>query len=124
MIEAFQNKDVNAIDEILKVDDPTLKVKTEDIKAYIRYLKENPSYNKELLSYLQRETVDQKLASDKASFKDGKIIEDGKEWFLYPKYKFSMKSYYMNVSTTAKNAEIYVNDKKKQSFLVIKLRKN
>ena len=31
---------------------------------------------------------------------------------LYPKYKFSMKSYYMNVSTTAKNAEIYVNDKK------------
>ncbi|WP_446473955.1 TcaA 3rd/4th domain-containing protein, partial [Bacillus paralicheniformis] len=29
----------------------------------------------------------------------------------YPKYKFSMKSYYMNVSTTAKNAEIYVNDK-------------
>ncbi|MFE6137742.1 zinc ribbon domain-containing protein [Bacillus sp. NPDC057893] len=112
MIEAFQNKDVNAIDEILKVDDPTLKVKTEDIKAYIRYLKENPSYNKELLSYLQRETVDQKLASDKASFKDGKIIEDGKEWFLYPKYKFSMKSYYMNVSTTAKNAEIYVNDKK------------
>lgn len=124
MIEAFQNKDVNAIDEILKVDDPTLKVKTEDIKAYIRYLKENPSYNKELLSYLQRETVDQKLASDKASFKDGKIIEDGKEWFLYPKYKFSMKSYYMNVSTTAKNAEIYVNDKKKQSFLVTKLRKN
>ncbi|MES5891561.1 MULTISPECIES: hypothetical protein [Bacillus cereus group] len=112
MIEAFQNKNVNAIDEILKVDDPTLKVKTEDIKAYIRYLKENPSYNKELLSYLQRETVDQKLASDKASFKDGKIIEDGKEWFLYPKYKFSMKSYYMNVSTTAKNAEIYVNDKK------------
>ncbi|MBW3491713.1 zinc ribbon domain-containing protein [Bacillus sp. FDAARGOS_1420] len=112
MIEAFQNKDVNAIDEILKVDDPTLKFKTEDIKAYIRYLKENPSYNKELLSYLQRETVDQKLASDKASFKDGKIIEDGKEWFLYPKYKFSMKSYYMNVSTTAKNAEIYVNDKK------------
>ena len=112
MIEAFQKKDVNAIDEFLKVDDPGLKVKTEDIKAYIRYLKDNPSYNKELLSYLQKETVDQKLASDKASFKDGQIIEDGKEWFLYPKYKFSMKSYYMSVSTTAKNAEIYVNDKK------------
>ncbi|MDM5196204.1 hypothetical protein QUG02_25000 [Bacillus hominis] len=112
MIEAFQKKDVNAIDEFLKVDDPSLKVKTEDIKAYIRYLKDNPSYNKALLSYLQKETVNQKLASDKASFKDGQIIEDGKEWFLYPKYKFSMKSYYMSVSTTAKNAEIYVNDKK------------
>lgn len=112
MIEAFQKKDANAIDEFVKVDDPSLKIKAEDIKAYIRYLKDNPSYNKELLSYLQRETVDQKLASDKASFKDGQIIEDGKEWFLYPKYKFSMKSYYMNVSTTAKNAEIYVNDKK------------
>ena len=87
-------------------------MKADDIKGYIRYLKENPSYNKELLSYLQRETVDQKLASDKASFKDGQIIEDGKEWFLYPKYKFNMKSYYMNVSTTAKSAEIYVNDKK------------
>ncbi|MDR4982231.1 hypothetical protein CN491_22945 [Bacillus cereus] len=112
MIEAFQNKDVNAIDEFVKVDDPSLKVKTEDIKAYIRYLKENPSYNKELLSYLQKETVDQKLAKDKASFKDGQVIEDGKEWFLYPKYKFSMKSYYMSVNTTAKNAEVYVNDKK------------
>ncbi|MED0969777.1 TcaA NTF2-like domain-containing protein [Bacillus paramycoides] len=112
MIEAFQKKDVNAIDEFVKVDDPSLKVKTEDIKAYLRYLKDNPSYNKELLSYLQRETVDQKLAKDKASFKDGQIIEDGKEWFLYPKYKFSLKSYYMSVSTTAKNAEIYVNDKK------------
>ncbi|PEC20835.1 zinc ribbon domain-containing protein [Bacillus cereus] len=112
MIEAFQKKDVNAIDEFLKVDDPSLKVKTEDIKAYIRYLKDNPSYNKALLSYLQKETVNQKLASDKASFKDGQIIEDGKEWFLYPKYKFSMKSYYMSVSTTAKNAEVYVNDKK------------
>ncbi|WP_242215149.1 zinc ribbon domain-containing protein [Bacillus cereus group sp. BfR-BA-01383] len=116
MIEAFQKKDVNAIDEFLKVDDPSLKVKTEDIKAYIRYLKDNPSYNKALLSYLQKETVNQKLASDKASFKDGQIIEDGKEWFLYPKYKFSMKSYYMSVSTTAKNAEIYVNDKKETEF--------
>lgn len=112
MIEAFQKKDVNAIDEFVKVDDPSLKIKAEDIKGYIRYLKENPSYNKELLSYLQRETVDQKLASDKAAFKDGQIIEDGKEWFLYPKYKLNMKSYYMNVSTTAKSAEIYVNDKK------------
>lgn len=112
MIEAFQKKDVNAIDEIVKADDPSLKIKIEDIKAYMRYLKENPSYNKELLSYLQKETINQKLVKDKASFKDGQIVEDGKEWFLYPKYKFSMKSYYMRVSTTAKNAEIYVNDKK------------
>ena len=112
MIEAFQKKDITAIDEIVKADDPSLKIKTEDIKAYMRYLKENPSYNKELISYLQKETVNQKLTTDKASFKDGQIIEDGKEWFLYPKYKFNMKSYYMNVSTTAKSAEIYVNDKK------------
>ncbi|WP_436864784.1 zinc ribbon domain-containing protein [Bacillus fungorum] len=112
MIEAFQKKEINAIDEFVKADDPSLKVKTEDIKAYIRYLKENPSYNKELLSYLQKETINQNLVKDKASFKDGQIVEDGKEWFLYPKYKFSMKSYYMSVNTTAKKAEIYVNDKK------------
>ncbi|MGN4253639.1 zinc ribbon domain-containing protein [Bacillus cereus group sp. MYBKT14-1] len=112
MIEAFQNKDINAIDEFVKANDSSLKIKTEDIKAYMRYLKENPSYNKQLLSYLQKETVDQKLTKDKSSFKDGEIVEEGKEWFLYPKYKFSMKSYYMSVSTTAKNAEIYVNDKK------------
>ncbi|WP_242785261.1 zinc ribbon domain-containing protein [Bacillus cereus] len=112
MIEAFQKKDINAIDEFVKANDSSLKIKTEDLKAYMRYLKENPSYNKQLLSYLQKETVDQKLTKDKASFKDGEIVEEGKEWFLYPKYKFSMKSYYMSVSTTAKNAEIYVNDKK------------
>lgn len=112
MIEAFQKKDINAIDEFVKANDSSLKIKTEDLKAYMRYLKENPSYNKQLLSYLQKETVDQKLTKDKPAFKDGEIVEEGKEWFLYPKYKFSMKSYYMNVSTTAKNAEIYVNDKK------------
>ncbi|KXI40329.1 hypothetical protein ACS94_12805 [Bacillus cereus] len=112
MIEAFQKKDINAIDEFVKANDSSLKIKTEDLKAYTRYLKENPSYNKQLLSYLQKETVDQKLTKDKSSFKDGEIVEEGKEWFLYPKYKFSMKSYYMSVSTTAKNAEIYVNDKK------------
>ncbi|WP_410989349.1 zinc ribbon domain-containing protein [Bacillus cereus] len=112
MIEAFQKKDINAIDEFVKANDSSLKIKTEDLKAYMRYLKENPSYNKQLLSYLQKETVDQKLTKDKSLFKDGEIVEEGKEWFLYPKYKFSMKSYYMNVSTTAKNAEIYVNDKK------------
>ncbi|PGW83454.1 zinc ribbon domain-containing protein [Bacillus thuringiensis] len=112
MIEAFQKKDINAIDEFVKANDSSLKIKTEDIKAYMRYLKENPSYNKQLLSYLQKETVDQKLTKDKPAFKDGEIVEEGKEWFLYPKYKLSMKSYYMNVSTTAKNAEIYVNDKK------------
>ncbi|MEI5911270.1 zinc ribbon domain-containing protein [Bacillus albus] len=112
MMEAFQKKDINAIDEFVKANDSSLKIKTEDIKAYMRYLKENPSYNKQLLSYLQKETVDQKLTKDKNSFKDGEIVEEGKEWFLYPKYKFSMKSYYMSVSTTAKNAEIYVNDKK------------
>ncbi|MBU5216438.1 hypothetical protein KQI67_06910 [Bacillus albus] len=112
MIEAFQKKDINAIDEFVKANDSSLKIKTEDIKAYMRYLKENPSYNKQLLSYLQKETVDQKLTKDKNSFKDVEIVEEGKEWFLYPKYKFSMKSYYMSVSTTAKNAEIYVNDKK------------
>lgn len=112
MIEAFQKKDINAIDEFVKANDSSLKIKIEDLKAYMRYLKENPSYNKQLLSYLQKETVDQKLTKDKSSFKDGEIVEEGKEWFLYPKYKFSMKSYYMSVSTTAKNAEIYVNDKK------------
>ncbi|MCU5664537.1 zinc ribbon domain-containing protein [Bacillus cereus] len=112
MIEAFQKKDINAIDEFVKANDSSLKIKTEDIKAYMRYLKENPSYNKQLLSYLQKETVDQKLTKDKSSFKDGEIVEEGKEWFLYPKYKFSMKSYYMSISTTAKNAEIHVNDKK------------
>ncbi|HEF7290702.1 TPA: hypothetical protein SA741_003082 [Bacillus cereus] len=112
MIEAFQKKDINAIDEFVKANDSSLKIKTEDIKAYMRYLKENPSYNKQLLSYLQKETVDQKLTKDKFSFKDGEIVEEGKEWFLYPNYKFSMKSYYMSISTTAKNAEIYVNDKK------------
>lgn len=112
MIEAFQKKDINAIDEFVKANDSSLKIKTEDIKAYMRYLKENPSYNKQLLSYLQKETVDQKLTKDKNSFKDGEIVAEGKEWSLYPKYKFSMKSYYMSVSTTAKNAEIYVNDKK------------
>lgn len=112
MIEAFQKKDINAIDEFVKANDSSLKIKVEDIKAYMRYLKENPSYNKQLLSYLQKETVDQKLTKDKSSFKDGEIVEEGKEWFLYPKYKFSMKSYYMSISTTAKNAEIYVNDKK------------
>lgn len=112
MIEAFQKKDINAIDEFVKANDSSLKIKTEDLKAYMRYLKENPSYNKQLLSYLQKETVDQKLTKDKSSFKDGEIVEEGKEWFLYPKYKFSMKSYYMSVSTTAKNAEIYMNDKK------------
>ncbi|MDR5049038.1 hypothetical protein FNE59_26805 [Bacillus thuringiensis] len=112
MIEAFQKKDINTIDEFVKANDSSLKIKTEDIKAYMRYLKENPSYNKQLLSYLQKETVDQKLTKDKSSFKDGEIVEEGKEWFLYPKYKFSMKSYYMSISTTAKNAEIYVNDKK------------
>ncbi|HFK1463007.1 zinc ribbon domain-containing protein [Bacillus sp. YAF12_1] len=112
MIEAFQKKDINTIDEFVKANDSSLKIKTEDIKAYMRYLKENPSYNKQLLSYLQKETVDQKLTKDKSSFKDGEIVEEGKEWFLYPKYKFSMKSYYMSISTTAKNAEIHVNDKK------------
>ncbi|PEA99550.1 hypothetical protein COJ99_13145 [Bacillus cereus] len=112
MIEAFQKKDINAIDEFVKANDSSLKIKTEDIKAYMRYLKENPSYNKQLLSYLQKETVDQKLTKDKSSFKDGEIVEEGKEWFLYPKYKFTMKSYYMSISTTAKNAEIHVNDKK------------
>ena len=112
MIEAFQKKDINAIDEFVKANDSSLKIKTEDIKAYMRYLKENPSYNKQLLSYLQKETVDQKLTKDKSSFKDGEIVEEGKEWFLYPKYKLSMKSYYMSISTTAKNAEIHVNDKK------------
>ncbi|EJQ16888.1 hypothetical protein P4J09_07120 [Bacillus cereus] len=112
MIEAFQKKDINAIDEFVKANDSSLKIKTEDIKAYMRYLKENPSYNKQLLSYLQKETVNQKLTKDKSSFKDGEIVEEGKEWFLYPKYKFSMKSYYMSISTTAKNAEIHVNDKK------------
>ncbi|QEL71326.1 MULTISPECIES: hypothetical protein [unclassified Bacillus cereus group] len=116
MIEAFQKKDINAIDEFVKANDSSLKIKTEDLKAYMRYLKENPSYNKQLLSYLQKETVDQKLTKDKSSFKDGEIVEEGKEWFLYPKYKFSMKSYYMSVSTTAKNAEIYVNDKKEAEF--------
>ncbi|KXH86357.1 MULTISPECIES: hypothetical protein [Bacillus] len=116
MIEAFQKKDINAIDEFVKANDSSLKIKTEDIKAYMRYLKENPSYNKQLLSYLQKETVDQKLTKDKSSFKDGEIVEEGKEWFLYPKYKFSMKSYYMSISTTAKNAEIYVNDKKEKEL--------
>ncbi len=33
MIEAFQKKDVSAIDEFVKVDDPALKVKSEDIQG-------------------------------------------------------------------------------------------
>ena len=40
MIEAFQKKDINAIDEFVKANDSSLKIKTEDLKAYMRYLKE------------------------------------------------------------------------------------
>ncbi|PFK35931.1 hypothetical protein COI93_16270 [Bacillus cereus] len=111
LIDAFNKKDISTIDSLIKSDDPGLKIKTEDIKSYLRYLKDNPSYNKELLSYLQKQTVDSKLV-DKENFVDGQIVEDGKEWFLYPKYKFNIKSYFMTVSTTAKTAEVYVNDKK------------
>ncbi|MRD10109.1 hypothetical protein GH858_26225, partial [Bacillus thuringiensis] len=37
--------------------------------------------NKELLSYLQRETVDQKLASDKASFIECYGVQRDLHWF-------------------------------------------
>lgn len=112
LIDAFHNKNVNKIDSFIKSDDPTLKITTKDIESYLRYMKDNPSYKKELVSYLQKQTVDQKLIGDEETFVDGKIVEDGKYWFLYPKYKLQLKSYYMTISTNAENAEVYVNDKK------------
>lgn len=78
MLEAFQKNDVSAIDEFVKVDDPGLKVKSEDIQAYIRYLKDNPSYNKALLYYLQKEAITKDSVGGTVSFEDGRIIEDGK----------------------------------------------
>lgn len=116
LIEAFDNKDSDKIASIVKVDDPTLKVTTDNVKAYLRYMKDNPSYYKELVAYLQQQTVDQKLVDNKDAFVDGKIIEDGKQWFIYPKYKLSIKSYYMTIETNAKAAEIYVSDKKVTSI--------
>lgn len=116
LIEAFNSKDSDKIASFVKADDPTLKVTTDDVKAYLRYMKDNPSYYKELVAYLQQQTVDGKLVDNKEAFVDGKMIEDGKQWFIYPKYKLNIKSYYMAIETNAKAAEIYVNDKKVTSI--------
>ena len=67
----------------------------------MRYLKESFLQQTITVLFTERDSRS-KLTKDKSSFKDGEIVEEGKEWFLYPKYKFSMKSYYMSISTTAK----------------------
>ncbi|MFD3450172.1 zinc ribbon domain-containing protein [Microbacteriaceae bacterium 4G12] len=112
LIEAFNKKDINKINSFVKTDDPNLKITKDDIKSYLVYMKDNPSYNKDLVAYLQQQTVDSKLVDSKETFTDAKIVEDGKLWFLYPKYKLSIKPYYIVVGTSGKAAEIYVNDKK------------
>ncbi|MFD3450175.1 zinc ribbon domain-containing protein [Microbacteriaceae bacterium 4G12] len=112
LIEAFNKKDINKINSFVKTDDPNLKITKDDIKSYLAYMKDNPSYNKDLVASLQQQTVDSKVVDSKEEFTDAKIIEDGKQWFLYPKYKLSIKPYYIVVGTNGKAAELYVNDKK------------
>ncbi|MGG2063483.1 zinc ribbon domain-containing protein [Bacillus sp. S14(2024)] len=122
-LQALDKKDAKELEPFIKMSDASVKVTQDDIKSYLGYMKENPSYYQQLVSYLNKQTVDQELVKDKAEFPDVQVVEDGKEWLLYPKYKLQVQSYYMRVQTNKKDTDVYVNDKKAAKVTNEKLEK-
>lgn len=109
-LKALETEDVKKLTSIMQTSDTRVKVTEEDVKSYLRYMKENPSYYQQLVSYLNTQAVDG-LVETEEQFSDVQLVEQGKKWMLYPIYKMQVQAYYIDIQTNTKDATIYVNDK-------------
>ncbi|CAM4063742.1 membrane protein [Bacillus manliponensis] len=110
-IQAVEKQDTKALVSMMQASDTRVKITEGDVKSYLRYMKENPSYYDGFISYLNTQTVDGLVVKKEDSFPDAQVVEKGKKWMLYPVYKLQVQAYYMDVQTNAKDTTIYVNDK-------------
>ncbi|WP_379968808.1 zinc ribbon domain-containing protein [Ectobacillus sp. sgz5001026] len=110
-IQAVNKEDAKTLVTMMKSNDPTMKIKEEDIKAYFAYLKDNPSYKRDLLLYLNNQKSENIGIQSKTTFTDVQIAQDGKKWIFFPEYKLQVMPYYIEVSTNTEGATILVNDK-------------
>lgn len=110
-IQSINKEDIQSLEAVIKTNDPLMKVKEDDIKRYFAYIKDNPSYKRDLLMYLNNQASDNMMIQSKTTFTDLQVVEDGKKWFVFPAYKLQVMPYYIQTSTNTAGAKIFVNDK-------------
>lgn len=115
-ISAISNKDTETIVKMLKSTDRRMEITKENIKPFMDYLDENPSYYDKLSNSLLEQSnkkVIPAYSQDENRNKDKNIIslkKKGKKYLIYDNYEIVMQPYFLKIGTNNGNTKIFIND--------------
>ncbi|MGF9962856.1 TcaA 3rd/4th domain-containing protein [Bacillus rhizoplanae] len=107
ILTILQERDAEKFIDVVKTDDPQFVVNEETVKPLFNYIKEYPSYIKDLKSSIQQ----QKKKQNEVEKVDFVLTKDGKYFFLFDRYKLKAKTYYVSLLTDEKDVVLKMNGK-------------
>lgn len=100
IIEAVTSKDSETLAKVIKSNDSSFEVTSENLENFVSYLDEKPNYFSGMISGL----------SSYGSYDSFYIEETGKKFGLYPAYELVMTPIYGTVYTNTKGAVISLGE--------------
>lgn len=121
-ITAITEKDIPELAKLVKSSDPRLEINEENLKPFLDYIDENPSYFDRLTTSImeQSENQNQQMRNNNKSMpafskdEDTNIIslkKKGKKFVFYDNYQLEMQPFFVRISTNYKDAIISINGK-------------
>lgn len=101
IIDTIRKGDNNKLATLVTTEDSNVKINSNSVKSITNYYKNNPSG----LTMLRNT-----LASG-GNIKWISLVQDGKYFLLFPKYKLDVVSYSPTIETNHSNSKIYINNK-------------
>lgn len=116
-IAAVSKKDTKSMIQILKSSDRRLEINEENLKPFINYIDENPSYFDKLSKSLMEQSNDKAVpvfSQDENRLNNVNMItleKKGKKFLIYDNYEIVLQPFFLQISTNNENTKILINDK-------------
>lgn len=123
--QAIVKDDSDKLAKLMVSSDPRLKIDKDTLKPFLDYIHKNPSWLSSFITNIKNQasdldnedrssnSLDALIGEDysDSEYKDISLKKDGKIFFLFDRYVFEVKPYFINVSADLKESEIFINGK-------------
>lgn len=120
MVESFNtavvSNDKKKVSELIYCNDSRLKISEKSVEPLMQYLKDNPSYSKDMLEQLRKDAItldaDRGLvdAISKKSSSPFTIVESGRKYLIFSNYKIALRPVYLEIDTGVKDVAFSLNN--------------
>jgi uncharacterized membrane protein YvbJ len=116
LVTKFENdvasNNVSDLASIMYSTDARMKVDSESISPLLAYFKSNPSYFNEVIENLKNDVSNLKITNSNSvePINTITLANNGKMFFMFPRYKISIKPSFVNITTTVKDVTFSINN--------------